>query len=70
MCNILLSAANVLHLSLMCFLVDIDECAEGTDNCDSNAACTNTLGSFTCECNNGYLGSGQKCLGNLEPTNW
>eukprot|EP00961_Rhodomonas_salina_P159064 2141875-Rhodomonas_salina.1 len=28
--------------------VDADECALGTDICNSNAACTNTVGSYTC----------------------
>ncbi|WP_437893729.1 FG-GAP-like repeat-containing protein [Sorangium sp. So ce124] len=40
---------------------DVDECALGTDNCDANAACTNTPGSFTCACNAGYSGDGVTC---------
>ena len=43
--------------------LDIDECATSSDNCDSNAACTNTPGSFTCACNQGYTGDGL-CIGN------
>ena len=31
-------------------------------NCDVNAICTNTIGSFTCECNDGYTGSGEVCF--------
>ena len=38
---------------------DIDECTAGTHTCDTNAACTNTDGSFTCACNSGYTGAGQ-----------
>ena len=34
---------------------DIDECSDGSDTCDSNATCTNTAGSFTCECNAGLF---------------
>merc|ERR1712046_381176 len=30
--------------------VDIDECKKKTDNCHKHAICTNTVGSFTCEC--------------------
>ncbi|MDI1449742.1 FG-GAP-like repeat-containing protein [Polyangium sp. 6x1] len=41
--------------------VDVDECAAGTDNCDENAACTNTASSFTCACNAGYEGDGVSC---------
>jgi len=41
--------------------VDIDECANGTDNCDPNATCVNTPGSFGCLCNTGYSGDGVTC---------
>ncbi|XP_066302809.1 uncharacterized protein [Branchiostoma lanceolatum] len=41
--------------------VDIDECSAGTDNCGSDATCTNTVGSFTCACNSGYTGNGVTC---------
>ncbi|WP_216627220.1 FG-GAP-like repeat-containing protein [Corallococcus exercitus] len=40
---------------------DVNECAAGTDNCDENATCTNTVGSFTCACNAGYEGDGVTC---------
>ncbi|XP_072017144.1 lactadherin-like [Amphiura filiformis] len=41
----------------------INECAESspTPNCDANAACANTIGSYTCECNAGYRGDGVTC---------
>ena len=45
-------------------LVDINECDLDLDNCDENAACTNTDGSFTCECNHGFSGNGTLCQGN------
>ncbi len=39
--------------------VDIDECATNdSNNCDENATCTNTAGSYSCACNNGYEGDG------------
>ena len=41
--------------------VDIDECARGLSDCDSNAACGNTNGSFTCTCFPGYQGDGKTC---------
>ena len=40
---------------------DINECAADTDNCDTNAACANTPGSFTCACDSGYTGDGTSC---------
>jgi hypothetical protein len=47
-------------------LLDVNECSEGTHTCDKNADCSNTVGSFTCQCRNGFTGSGQACTGKLE----
>ena len=44
-------------------LVEEDECQNGTHNCDVNAHCNNTLGSFNCTCLQGYLGDGVRCSG-------
>jgi len=43
--------------------VDVDECSGGVNNqswhnCDVNATCANTHGSFTCACNAGYADTG------------
>ena len=43
--------------------LEIDECKSKTNNCDKNALCKNTEGSFTCTCNRGYKGDGKKCRG-------
>ncbi|XP_065190707.1 uncharacterized protein LOC135821639 [Sycon ciliatum] len=42
---------------------DFDECASAAHNCDSSAACINTLGSFSCACNDGFYGNGISCQG-------
>ena len=38
---------------------DINEC--DANPCDSMAKCTNSIGSFTCECLSGFTGDGQTC---------
>lgn len=43
---------------------DINECTQGTHNCDPNAKCINTEGSFFCRCNRNYIGNGK--LGSCE----
>lgn len=40
---------------------DINECARGTDTCPDNAACTNTVGGYTCACWPGYALRGASC---------
>ena len=42
-------------------LLDIDECTTGLNNCDGNATCTNTNGSYFCTCFEGYTGDGYSC---------
>ena len=42
------------------FCADVDECTE-VSPCDVNANCTNTKGSFICECSIGYTGDGKNC---------
>ena len=43
--------------------LDIDECVQGPDICDVNADCTDTDGSFMCQCRAGYSGDGVTCSG-------
>ena len=46
--------------------IDIDECSMQVDECDHN--CNNTLGSYTCSCNDGYLldRNGLQCNGKYD----
>ena len=44
-------------------LKDVNECANNTHNCDVNAYCNDTEGSFFCSCNRGYSGNGTYCTG-------
>ena len=45
--------------SFIILFLEIDECL--SDPCHSNATCTNTAGSYICECNTGFTGSGFNC---------
>ena len=51
---------------LTILFTDIDECALGTDNCDVNAVCSDTPGSFTCTCNEGFFWDGETCGKNFK----
>ena len=47
----------------------MNECIEGTDNCHTNADCTDTVGSFQCTCSPGYSGDGiENCTGQIPMT--
>ena len=64
--SICLLTAQLQFDSIICLNhSDIDECIEETDNCDDNAACTNTDGSFTCLCEPGFSGDGVQCEGKI-----
>ena len=52
--------------SVLFFFSDFDECANNTDDCDVNAYCNNTVGSFNCTCNSGYTGNGTACAGKYD----
>ncbi|XP_022807756.1 signal peptide, CUB and EGF-like domain-containing protein 1 [Stylophora pistillata] len=40
---------------------DVNECSTKTHNCNVNAECNNTEGSFNCSCKVGFNGDGKKC---------
>ena len=46
-------------------LLDVNECATYAHNCDANALCSNTEGSYNCTCSPGYIGNGTSCTGKL-----
>ena len=43
--------------------LDVNECLENTHKCSANADCTNTEGSYTCSCREGFQGDGFTCDG-------
>ena len=56
------SVASMLVTPLFC--VDVNECAENIDDCNSDESCLNTIGSFQCTlCPIGFQPNGQSCIG-------
>ena len=47
-----------------CNFTDIDECEAGTHRCHKNAVCSNTNGSYTCQCETSFFGDGFMCTCN------
>ena len=51
-------------LIIVVYISDVDECQNDTLNdCDVNADCFDTEGSFNCTCRAGYTGTGIQCQG-------
>ena len=54
---------NHANVMIQTFVIDIDECASKSHDCNMFATCSNTMGSYTCTCNSGYQGDGRQCIG-------
>ena len=48
-------------IQLLFLPIDINECELRINNCDVNANCSNTFGSFECTCSAGFMGDGVNC---------
>ena len=57
--NVLIHKTIELHFNCL----DINECNLANNDCNQNADCTNTDGSYVCSCNTGYYGDGKTCDG-------
>jgi hypothetical protein len=51
----------LIALIAVALTLDQNECRNGDHDCSPDAECTNLDGTFTCDCNEGYLGNGRKC---------
>ncbi len=49
---------------IIMIFTDLDECENEEHDCDLNAQCNNTFGSYNCTGLNGYVGDGLNCSGN------
>ena len=59
---LLISISSILSLFTI-YLLDIDEFNSDFLLCDVNANCSNSYGSYKCECKEGYNGTGHVCTG-------
>ena len=50
-------------IAFFSLLLDINECSTNAHNCDANAFCSNSEGSYNCTCSPGYNGNGTSCTG-------
>ena len=41
---------------------DLDECKLDIHRCSENAKCSNSEGSYDCNCDDGFIGNGITCL--------
>ena len=58
---IVVTATDHANRFLKCIISpDVNECDREAD-CDTNAECTDTEGSYECHCNHGYSGDGFAC---------
>ena len=48
---------------ILCSILDVDECNSTIFPCGDNANCTDTDGSFKCDCLIGFQGNGFNCTG-------
>lgn len=52
----------LIYFWILILFADINEC-NGENNCDDNASCIDTVGSYDCVCKDGYSGNGTHCDG-------
>lgn len=53
-------------LTFFLLFADVDECTRPELNeCDLNAMCTNTEGSYVCRCKKNFEGDGRNCTGTI-----
>ena len=60
----MVSPVKVRNITILALIqpvhTDINECAS-LRPCDGNATCNDTIGSYTCTCNGGFMGNGLSC---------
>ena len=55
----------ITNISIL-MVSELDECSSDPSPCDENALCTNSDGSYSCTCKQGFTGDGTLCEGAWE----
>ena len=64
-----ISTIKIIIITIIIILIiiynpDVDECqSDALNECEPNALCTNTEGSYICRCLRGFEGDGRQCIG-------
>ena len=54
----------VIVMLIIIYNPDVNECqSDALNECEPNALCTNTEGSYICRCLRGFEGDGRQCIG-------
>ena len=70
----IISTFKIIIITIIIILIiiynpDVDECqSDALNECEPNALCTNTEGSYICRCLRGFEGDGRQCIGKLRPS--
>lgn len=59
---------NQLKLVRIVYISDVDECSDGNYFCGLHATCSNTVGSFECICDPGYIEVSGNCVSEQKST--
>ena len=55
--------SNDIHKEESTIISDVNECNDGSHTCSPHATCSNQIGSFSCDCKDGFDGNGTYCEG-------
>ena len=59
--NITMACISYIYFTIS--VADIDECSSGDNACIYPSVCSNTLGSYVCDCPHGYIDTEGTCQG-------
>lgn len=49
-------------MNALCVILDVDECSQGAVCLEEGQSCSNTVGSYKCNCADGYIKKDGGCI--------